>query len=146
MAEPEPWDARTAGAALLADVTRAITDERAKAADEHRPLRDADLARAVLRSPALKEANRKILDGLLDGLEAEYQPKIAAMILGGAGQIIEEAAPAIRAAVAGEIASAIEQSVCAPGDQCTERFCPDCTRYRQCREDAATARRIGGTP
>ena len=139
---PDAWDARTAGAALLADVTRAITDERAKAADEHRPLRDADLARAVLRSPALQEANRAIMDGL----EAEYQPKIAAMILGGAGEIIEEAAPAIRAAVAGEIASAIEQSVCAPGDQCTERFCPDCTRYRQCREDAATARRIGGTP
>ena len=142
MAEPGAWDAKTAGASLLADVTRAITDERAKAADEHRPLRDADLARAVLRSPALREANRKIMDGL----EAEYQPKIAAMILGGAGEIIEEAAPAIRAAVAGEIASAIEQSVCAPGDQCTERFCPDCTRYRQCREDAATARRIGGTP
>ena len=139
---PDAWDARAAGAALLADVTRAITDERAKAADEHRPLRDADLARAVLRSPALREVNRAIMDGL----EAEYQPKIAAMILGGAGEIIEEAAPAIRAAVAGEIASAIEQSVCAPGDQCTERFCPDCTRYRQCREDAATARRIGGTP
>ncbi len=137
---PDAWDARAAGAALLADVTRAITDERAKAADEYRPLRDADLARAVLRSPALREADRAIMDGL----QAEYQPKIAAMILGGAGQIIEEAAPAIRAAVAGEIASAIVQSVCAPGDQCTERFCPDCTRYRQCREDAATARRIGG--
>ena len=140
MAEPEPWDARTAGAALLADVTRAITDERAKAADEHRPLRDADLARAVLRPPALREANRAIMDGL----EAEYQPRIAAMILGGAGQIIEEAAPAIRAAAAEEIARFIEQSVCGPGDQCAERFCPDCTRYRQAQADAATARRIGG--
>ncbi len=137
---PDAWDARAAGAALLADVTRAITDERAKAADEHRPLRDADLARAVLRSPALKEANRKIMDGLLDGLEAEYQPKIAAMILGGAGQIIEEATPAIRAAVAGEIARAVEDDICTPGAECGDQGC------RQALRDAGTARRIGGTP
>ena len=131
---PDAWDARTAAAALLADVTRAITDERAKAADEYRPL----LARAVLRSPALREANRKILDGLLDGLEAEYQPKIAAMILGGAGQIIEEAAPAIRAAVAGEIARAVEDDICTPGAECGDQGC------RQALRDAGTARRIGG--
>ena len=49
-----------------------------------------------------------------------------------------------RAAVAEEIARAIEQAVCAPGEQCVERFCPDCTRYRQAQADAATARRIGG--
>ena len=133
---PDAWDARAAGAALLADVTRAITDERAKAADEHRPLRDADLARAVLRSPALKEANRKIMDGL----EVEYQPKIAAMILGGAGQIIEEAAPAIRAAVAGEIARAVEDDICTPGAECGDQGC------RQALRDAGTARRIGGAP
>ena len=136
MAEPGAWDAKTAGASLLADVTRAITDERAKAADEHRPLRDADLARAVLRSPALQEANRAIMDGL----EAEYQPKIAAMILGGAGEIIEEAAPAIRAAVAGEIARAVEDDICTPGAECGDQGC------RQALRDAGTARRIGGTP
>jgi hypothetical protein len=50
----------------------------------------------------------------------------------------------IRAAVAEEIARAIEQAVCAPGEQCVERFCPDCTRYGQAQADAATARRIGG--
>jgi hypothetical protein len=50
-----------------------------------------------------------------------------------------------RAAVAGEIAAAIETSVCAPGEQCVKRFCPDCTRYRQALADAATARRIGGS-
>jgi len=131
---PDAWDARAAGAALLADVTRAITDERAKAADEYRPLRDADLARAVLRSPALREANRAIMDGL----QAEYQPKIAAMILGGAGQIIEEAAPAIRAAVAGEIARTIEDDICTPGAECGDQGC------RQALRDAGTARRIGG--
>ncbi len=137
MAEPEPWDARAAGASLLADVTRAITDERAARGG---PLTDTEIARAVLRSPALKEANRKILDGLLDGLEAEYQPKIAAMILGGAGQIIEEAAPAIRAAVAGEIARAVEDDICTPGAECGDQGC------RQALRDAGTARRIGGTP
>jgi histidine triad (HIT) family protein len=47
-------------------------------------------------------------------------------------------------ALAEEIARAIEESVCAPGEQCAERFCPDCTRYRQAQADAATARRTGG--
>ena len=85
---PDEWDAREAGAALLADVTRAITDERAKAADEHRPLRDADLARAVLRSPALADANGKLLDDMM----AEYEPKIAARIAAMAVPIAEAAA------------------------------------------------------
>ena len=133
MAEPGAWDAKTAGASLLADVTRAITDERAARGG---PLTDTEIARAVLRSPALKEANRKIMDGL----EVEYQPKIAAMILGGAGQIIEEAAPAIRAAVAGEIARAVEDDICTPGAECGDQGC------RQALRDADTARRIGGTP
>lgn len=56
------------------------------------------------------------------------------------------AAPGLRAAVAEEIARAIEQSVCEPGEQCVERFCPDCTRYRQAQADAVMARRMGGTP
>jgi hypothetical protein len=85
---PDEWDAREAGAALLADVTRAITDERAKAADAHRPLRDSDLARAVLRSPALADSNRKLLDEML----AEYEPKIAARIAAMAAPIAEAAA------------------------------------------------------
>jgi hypothetical protein len=51
-----------------------------------------------------------------------------------------------RATVAEDIAVAIEKSVCAPGDQCADRFCADCTRYRQAQADAATARRIGGAP
>lgn len=50
----------------------------------------------------------------------------------------------LRAAVAEDIAKAIEGSVCAPGEQCDRRFCPDCTRYAQCQADAATARRTGG--
>lgn len=50
----------------------------------------------------------------------------------------------VRAAVAADIASAIEKAVCEPGENCAERFCPDCTRYAQCQADAATARRIGG--
>jgi hypothetical protein len=54
------------------------------------------------------------------------------------------AASGVRAQVAEEIAAAIEESVCEPGGQCAERFCPDCTRYRQAQADAATARRIGG--
>lgn len=49
-----------------------------------------------------------------------------------------------RAWVAEEIARAIEESVCEPGDQCVERFCPDCTRYAQAQADAALARKIGG--
>lgn len=49
-----------------------------------------------------------------------------------------------RSMVAGDIAAAIEASVCEPGEHCAERFCPDCTRYRQAQADAATARRIGG--
>ncbi len=49
-----------------------------------------------------------------------------------------------RAWVAEEIARAIEESVCEPGGQCAERFCPDCTRYAQAQADAALARKIGG--
>jgi hypothetical protein len=49
-----------------------------------------------------------------------------------------------RAAVAEDIAEAIERSVCEPGEHCADRFCRDCERYRQALADAATARRIGG--
>lgn len=48
-----------------------------------------------------------------------------------------------RAYVAEMIARAIEESVCAPGKQCYERFCQDCIRWRQAQADAATARRAG---
>jgi len=50
-----------------------------------------------------------------------------------------------RMSVAEEIARAIEASVCEPGEHCVDRFCPDCIRYRQSVEDAATARRVGGS-
>jgi hypothetical protein len=46
--------------------------------------------------------------------------------------------------VAEEIALAIEDSVCAPAEQCRDNRCPDCYRYAQAQRDAATARRIGG--
>jgi hypothetical protein len=49
----------------------------------------------------------------------------------------------LKSPLAEEIARAIEQSVCEPGEQCTERFCPDCIRYRQALADAAIARRVG---
>lgn len=62
----------------------------------------------------------------------------------------EAAAKAAAAAgarrIAEDIAAAIETSVCEPGDQCVERFCPDCTRYAQAQADAALARKIGGAP
>lgn len=61
----------------------------------------------------------------------------------GDGLALPWTGQAPRADVAGEIARAIEQSVCEPGEQCAERFCPDCTRYRQAQADAATARKIG---
>lgn len=48
------------------------------------------------------------------------------------------------ALTAEKIARAIEASVCAPGEHCAGHFCPDCIRYAQSREDAATARRAGG--
>jgi len=68
--------AREDGAALLAAVTRAISAERMRAAATGRNLQDADLARAVLASPALQDANRKILDGML----AEAKPRVTAAI------------------------------------------------------------------
>jgi hypothetical protein len=49
-----------------------------------------------------------------------------------------------RIVLAEQIARAIEDSACAPGEECVKRFCPDCVRYRQAQADAATARRIGG--
>ena len=57
---------------------------------------------------------------------------------------IDRMLAAARALAAEEIARAIEDSVCPPGPHCTDRFCRDCTRYGQARQDAATARRAGG--
>ncbi len=133
-------DIREAGRELLADVTRAITEKRTAAAARGYVPSDADLARAVLASGAIAESCNRTMEAL----EGEYIPKIAAEVMANAAQILTEATPGIRAAVAEEIAKAIEGSVCEPGDQCVERFCPDCTRYFQCQADAATARRIGG--
>jgi hypothetical protein len=50
---------------------------------------------------------------------------------------------ALKPSLAEKIACAIEASVCGPGDQCVDRFCTDCARYRQAMEDAELARRIG---
>lgn len=50
----------------------------------------------------------------------------------------------LRALTAEEIACAIEQALCEPAENCADRFCPDCIRYRQAQRDAAAARRIGG--
>ena len=47
-----------------------------------------------------------------------------------------------RAYVAEMIARAIEDSVCEPGAQCADRFCPDCVRHAQCQADAALARKM----
>lgn len=44
--------------------------------------------------------------------------------------------PAIRAAIADEILA----TTCPPGDQCADRWCPDCVAYRQAARDAAIAR------
>lgn len=88
----DEWDAREAGAALLHAVTRAISVERAAAKAAGRDPSSADLARAVLRSPALQDANRE----LLDSLESEYKPKIAALVAAEAVPIAEAAATAER--------------------------------------------------
>ena len=74
MSVAEGWDAGEHGAALVAAVTRAMNEERMKAHGRGDVATSADLARAVLRSPALRDANRKILDVMM----AEYEPKIAA--------------------------------------------------------------------
>lgn len=133
MSTPE-WDAKAAGTALFAKVKRVIATERSKAyLRSGRDATDAEIARAVLASPALLEASRDIMDGL----EAEYKPKIAAMIGAGAGEILEQAAPAIRSAVAEEIARVIEESVCTPGAECGDRGC------LRALADAALARKIG---
>jgi hypothetical protein len=84
----EPWSAREDGRALLAAVTQAIAAERAKG----RVPSSADLARAVLRSPALRDANRKLLDDLM----AEYEPKLAAAVAAEAGPLIAAAIEAER--------------------------------------------------
>lgn len=130
MAE-QPWEARRAGADLFAAVTAVIAAERAAAAARGRIPVDAELARAVLRSPALHEANR----ALLDAMSAEYEPKIAAMIGRDATGLIKAVEPEIRAQVAEEIALAIEQDAETGAHS-----------YRQAQADAATARRIGGRP
>jgi hypothetical protein len=47
-----------------------------------------------------------------------------------------------RAYVAEMIARAIEDSVCEPGEQCANRFCPDCVKHAQAKADAALARKM----
>lgn len=37
---------------------------------------------------------------------------------------------------------AIEDSVCEPGEQCANRFCPDCVKHAQAKADAALARKM----
>jgi hypothetical protein len=39
-----------------------------------------------------------------------------------------------------QVSTQILQSVCAPGEQCADRFCRDCTRYEQAQRDARLAR------
>jgi hypothetical protein len=43
-----------------------------------------------------------------------------------------------------QIARAIEANAAGPGQLCTDPYCPDYQRHEQARQDAATARRIGG--
>ena len=78
----EEWDD---GLALLAAVASAITGERVKAHAKGRVATSADMARAVLRSPALQDANRKILDDMMTG----YEPKVAVLVAAEAVLIAE---------------------------------------------------------
>ena len=50
-----------------------------------------------------------------------------------------------RTALAEAIVTEILAGVCEPCDQCRDRFCPDCTRYRQAQADAEIVRRIAAT-
>lgn len=43
-------------------------------------------------------------------------------------------------AIRERIAQEILGSVCPPGEQCPDRFCPDCIRYEQAKRDARIAR------
>lgn len=140
MTTDQTWNAQDAGRELLGDVAAVIAGVRDKATLKGCIATSAEIARAVLASPALQDANRK----MLDALQAEYQPKIEAKVAAEARRIADEITPGIRKGAAEDIAAAIETSVCEPGENCAERFCPDCTRYAQCQADAATARRIGG--
>lgn len=128
-----PWDAQTAGRDLLAEVSAVIAGVRERASLKGRIASNSEIARAVLASPAIAESCRRNMDAL----EAEYQPRIAAKLIAEAAQITEAVTPAIRAAVAGEIASAIEVDICTPEAECGDMEC------RQAQADAATARRIG---
>jgi len=103
----EPWDAREDGAALLAAVTRAIADERAKAAGEHRPLRDADLARAVLRSPALQDANRRILNAAMAEAEPAAKAAIRSAAMEQFGDIVRVAVDEQMSARLAEVEAAV---------------------------------------
>jgi hypothetical protein len=48
------------------------------------------------------------------------------------------------ALTAERIARAIEATAAGPGQLCEDPYCPDFQRHEQARQDAATARRIGG--
>ena len=43
-----------------------------------------------------------------------------------------------------QIARTIETTTAGPGELCADPYCPDFQRHEQARQDAATARRIGG--
>ena len=92
----EEWDD---GLALLAAVASAITEERVKAHAKGRVATSADMARAVLRSPALQDANRKILDDMMTG----YEPKVAVLVAAEAVLIAEALIAAEREAIAGAL-------------------------------------------
>jgi hypothetical protein len=48
--------------------------------------------------------------------------------------------PFIRQQERVKVAKEILAQTCGPGEQCADRWCPDCIKYRQAQKDAAIAR------
>jgi len=57
--------------------------------------------------------------------------------------IVAAVIPAIEARVRAQVADRILTSTCPPGEQCANRWCPDCVAYRQAVKDANLARGEG---
>ena len=97
----EPWSAQEAGAELLAAVTRAISEEQMRARAVGRLVRNSDLARAVLASPAMRESAMRTVDATL----GDFGPRLAEMVATGAGPIVAAATAPLREALRGHMHS-----------------------------------------
>lgn len=97
------------------------------------------------RPLALDDQMRHILAAVLPKhadivLRAATEDRWKGLIEKAAEQATNERLADLEKAIREQVAREIETSVCQPGEQCPDRFCPDCIRFEQAQRDAQIAR------